>query len=1095
MYLHQSKVIILVLFVSLAGQAADLITRTTVKVALDGQDFPASDLLDPRSGRILSPQEAWLLKTQEKIDLSRLEPDDSTDLWEKTSTQNEAQVDQQLLINENEQVLFQGFLKSSAGRARFNVQVKAADQTLRTLTLMVSEELHTTLLRKELLRRLGYHIPAMKFLPKIRLRFADKFTRDAFFPNLTNSTYGAASRWFPDYTPESAGETLEFVMQDVVAMAATPLIYNVAMGAPVSVDSGGNLIPLGQRILRSLSIVYGLLNISESVNQVEWYFGLIRNQFLNFSVPDLANFSATRDDAAWMARKISSLSRADFTEIVRGSYFPPAVEKLLIEKLIARRNSLLELLKLDPQALPFDSQVNLAPDLISGKLVKTEWQGFASRFAHDPQKSPLNDIWYYVVSQLESNALGNLIGLANQQWPSLTVGDANEKHQQALYDAAIQQFLKTGTTNATRFGAWAAPVASGGVDLTRDVVIGSYMGTGDGTSNMVQMADTFGFHLTAGMMIGFDGVTATQIPGQLLGMVNGSVNLSFSHLKPLQSLKQIFKEPFSKTIVPWLIYQSSSLFKDMADVQKITEQLTTEEIQKKMADYMEKLEQYLDVGESIIITESISSSQSLSSTLTGPSLITPAVSARVGTNEMVLWRLHLYRKSRDTIQIFKDNGALIGANIEARFSAGAAYAQFPILTLRAQNVTGSAETRFYTVNVDSDPVTNPKIYSQAAALVSLLRSQSVEALEEQQKATVLTTTFADQNRWVQFLAFVHRSMRSNGSTLVQLPDGNQARFISLSEGKQFGVSFQSLATQALNFVIQWFSKSSDYGIDTSPSPNPGQTFMGFSTTRKVSFQSAVNDEGLDSPFIKVTYRWQGWDAKIDKLKKLTKKLGEKYGFILYPEGFLQNTTDVQLYNVSLNVNLYESSIRKVMSLSSAELKKITQKYNQIYACNSTGATPEGGSVASAEVDKCQAIKKFSKALAAYNPQKKGSLSLFFSYMAVSTSVRQFAQFLNSWKSTSDVALSSQAILEAVSSLEKFSTFEDFITIIGGTEHMYIDSSINGFRRGAEQLSEPVYSNTFGKIDPDHPGGPLDTAQAILGIESGEFDGLWMRNQL
>jgi hypothetical protein len=49
--------------------------------------------------------------------------------------------------------------------------------------------------------------------------------------------------------------------------------------------------------------------------------------------------------------------------------------------------------------------------------------------------------------------------------------------------------------------------------------------------------------------------------------------------------------------------------------------------------------------------------------------------------------------------------------------------------------------------------------------------------------------------------------------------------------------------------------------------------------------------------------------------------------------------------------------------------------------------------------------------------------------------------------------------------------------------------------GSENLSQPISSNTFGHVDPNQSGGPLDSAQQILGVDDGEFEAQWLRDHL
>src|SRR5271170_3245311 len=90
------------LFLNQTSQAA--LTGTDVPIFLRNQDLPASDLSYNDHGqlRILSPREAWQLKKRWGVDLSKLDPDTSTDVWKKEPTTSDSKLDQALPIQKGD---------------------------------------------------------------------------------------------------------------------------------------------------------------------------------------------------------------------------------------------------------------------------------------------------------------------------------------------------------------------------------------------------------------------------------------------------------------------------------------------------------------------------------------------------------------------------------------------------------------------------------------------------------------------------------------------------------------------------------------------------------------------------------------------------------------------------------------------------------------------------------------------------------------------------------------------------------------------------------------------------------------------------------
>jgi hypothetical protein len=163
---------------------------TDVSISLSDDQLPASDLVCDakcmaqlrRGGNasILSPEEAWTDKTSSGLDLSTLEPDLTTDVYKGFSTGGDSILDAALSVQNWDEVEYKSDICSSSGRYRFNIQTQGSgNQPGSTMTLMLSRNLHSFLLRKELLRKLGYKIPPIKYLPHVKVHFPDTMVKTA----------------------------------------------------------------------------------------------------------------------------------------------------------------------------------------------------------------------------------------------------------------------------------------------------------------------------------------------------------------------------------------------------------------------------------------------------------------------------------------------------------------------------------------------------------------------------------------------------------------------------------------------------------------------------------------------------------------------------------------------------------------------------------------------------------------------------------------------------------------------------------------------------------------------------------------------------
>lgn len=1054
------------LFFAVIAQADTLTDDgTLVSISQQNQDLPANDLVYAPKGsssRILTPQDAQNLKTKSHVDLSLLNPDPTTDIWKPKSSVADSALDAALPIQSGETAQYQGTLQTSSGY--FKMSVLPASAQGRPVTLMMGRTIHTFLLRKELLRRLGYQVPAIKYVAKLKIEFPDALTiGNIIKTTIPQQTQASPQRWCfmnPDAlkaddklacNPDpTITNPLEVDFQDMIAIDATPIIYNLALGTPIDPNTN-NLQPSGGRLLRSLAVPFGLMNVAESYNQLTWYATTIDNQAVTMTTPDSAYFDCSWDDALWISRRMSSLTRQDFVNIVSAAQLPPAVAALLVEKLIARRNSVMKAFQLKVADIPYNDQVAMPPDLTSGKLTKQDWPGYASRFAWGDPDSPLKNIKHFFFSMAETELMTNLIAQFNLKLPGLRATDAVTKNNEKLQQQAISNYLQTGKNQAVKFGAWGAPLLNGGLTLSRSIEVGSYMGS----DNMIQLADSYGYFLNAGLYVGFNGLKVNE---GLSGQISGSISITYTHLKPITDLKQATSEPLNTLYVPKLLNSAGGIFSQVNALEN-NKTLTTDQVTTQITNDLDGLKSFIDVGESLIVTQSLSGSQGLTGTVADLSApLDPSLSVGVGANQLVISRIYFYRKDFNTIMVYKDKGDLEGLTLTIIGSVGLPYS-FPIVSINASRVTGSSASKIYTVNIDSSVQNNPSIFANAVGLQSALKDGSVEVLETATKPADLAVKFKDLSSTMSFLFWNRRTLKTQGQISVKMPDGSTGKYISLTDGAQTGTDYQTVASDVANFIVQKLVNSKNVGILDTSSSDPGHTYMGSSKTRDAEYQCR-DDKGITSPYVKVKYRWEGWKMTAKDAVTLANQLSKQYGFTLYSKDFLQDTQILQLYDISLSVRFYAAGIQKVLGMTDSQVNQLVSVYGSQSGCGYQGGSPE----IRKNPTMCEAIADFKAAVTQYH---KG-----------------VANDLNR----------STVIFSAMTNLESFMDFPSLVNLVGA-QNMYVNSEIDGFRVGSETISDPIVSNALGIADPVAPEGVANNAETALGVEDGEFKVQWLREIL
>ena len=586
---------------------------------------------------------------------------------------------------------------------------------------------------------------------------------------------------------------------------------------------------------------------------------------------------------------------------------------------------------------------------------------------------------------------------------------------------------------------------------------------------MVQLADNVSAAVNVGFMIGADGLPMNV---GFQGIIQGQVMVSMTHLKPLASLKQSVTEPFVQNLVPLLFRKVEKILDDQAAVSK--SDATPDAKRKALAADLDQLTKVIDVGESLILTESIKGNESATVAVSADPLhLSPTLTVSGGANQLILARLHFYRKSTYVIQIFKDNGELGGVNLSMELSVGAPV-HFPILAISTRKTIGKAQSKIFPININPDLNTNPNLGAIANGMSAALRTGSVETLEAQQKPILVKVGFNDSSTNLQFFQFIARNLKQSGNIQVELPDGTQNKYISLIDGYQSGVSYQSLATQTANYIVQRLTSGGNYSINTQTSTDPGRTFFGRSVTRQASFQAQIADEVL-TPFTQIQYRWEGFNISAKDMNTQVAKLSEQYGFQFFANDFLSATEKVQLYQLSLSVNIYENGLQALSSMTPEQVNALVEKTRSDHHCAMGASQRSGYHLNANNQSACLTIEKFKSAISNLRTCERDPLK------------------------------QSKLLFEVAAQLEKIVKFHELVELVGGRNHLYVYASITGYRVGSEILSQPIKSNGFGCANSStshictpravNADGILNSVENLLGINDGEFFMQWLREAL
>lgn len=989
---------------------------------------PAVDLV--RNGKALFPDEVHKLREDSKgrFDISTLNPIESSDLWKNTFVKN-LPADTNPIIDMDE-VSYHSPVLSPSGIFRFNIN-NATDGKL--YTMMLSKTAHSVLLAKSLLRKIGYQIPDIKYLPRVVVSFKNEVEKKGFISYLENVAFaGAPKNWVIEELDDH-----KLLLQDLIVMDSNHTVYNLAVGVTSDMIQG-------RRLLSSLAIPLSIVHLTESVNMFRWNAGVKNSHEIVLFHDQLGEFMCSWDDARWITRRIEKLTREDWKEIVESTHIPKAVQQILIEKLISRRNSVMKLFKIDAEELKVDSDVSNGVELVKGKLTQQDWPGYASRFSYGDPDSPLADS--EMKSFIKSKGISTLLDLTVSQINQLPflgtdISEINNTKFQSNLNDAIAKSVANQTPAEIPLKAWVFPTIRGQMILSRNLVTGTYLGT----DNLVQLVDTVGVAVSAGAFLGTMG-----LPSPINAFASGEVSLvrTYAHLRPVTSIQKSLKYPFKNIFVPLVKLDYGRKLHEAAKV-SVDPDASEESRVAKIEEALKPFKDSMDVGESIIVTDAISSHIGAKVGAGYKKLVTASLSLVPG--HMVVSRFHIHRKTNDEFQIYKDLGQIGSLGITFELDS-----LIPVLSVTMKKTRGSARVKFYSINLHPK---NPDVISNASKLRRAIVSSSTSELDkkEESRPYIVRHKFKESSPKINLLFWQWQWQNSSTNISVTNPKGDERffrrQYHGMTKGKNYQKYVNSLITHWVGLLFDRKAGLSEGG------DNPGYSFKGQAETRYLTMDEEVDGVGKKiEPFVKLSRIYNGWSINREKANEILDTLRQRYRYDFFNAPVLNDTRRIFLYNISLNAFFYKNGIEHMLSLSETQIKKIFRE----------NLVQKNLMINPAKIEDADTgVVKFLRFVARFRKyENKGKFEKANKYLLKSLSQAEFKLNLNG-----------------------------LVTLMGGEENIFINSRIDGFREGDEDGDKALISNSIGEFGSSNILGPVVQMQRQTEMIEGEFFIYWMMTRL
>ena len=1092
--------------------------------------LPAGDL--EYQGRPINSQQVNYLEKQ-GVNPADLNPYPS-EIWNSQRFLDESQLeevkeaqvidtqDKMGLSSEEENFEFIDFLPTSFGQMRFNVR---STRTNETFMIVLGPQVHKRLLRKAILRKLGYHVPASLHLKTYNVKFKGPTIIDQILngtkisfeaPSIVIQTTRSPQRWITNIkknksAENSSGKEIDqrlswsinnpedrknniLRLQDAVIYKTSKRIYDLSIGIITK-----SMIKNNRRVFNATIAPLALVQLNESLNLFEWNIGRIFNEQITFHKLDNyfdptieikeedwnkfesnsnTFFNTSLEDLIWISKRILKLSRKDFYEIAAQSHLPKEAVLLLTEKLISRRNSLRKMLNLDKyedipefykklyhetQHIEVNFKISYGSYLKEGKLEKKDWEGYGSKLSFGEPEAILSqkELLDYGKVTVLSQTMMNLMSRANKELFPLISDTIQKKAVETKTKLIQKNFSHFLKTGEMQKVPFGFWTAP---YASANLIVSRNVVFGSyfGSDNRIQMADTVGMAGQVGLFTGFYG-----LPGSVFAntVTQGQLVRTYTRLKVISNMEKALKEPFKNPTLPFILNANlPKIFKNFLNQQESIDQ--QKEQQKLLNAFMLSLTKHLSIGESLIITDRIVGTGSGTAGYQFDSSL--SFQARLSTNAIILKRLHILRSNKSTIQIYDDSGH----GVDFSVSSGLFEGSLPILSFEFKKSTGEAHTNFYNININSNLKHNPQIIQNLRLLQSVLFDKNLSALKETHSPYKLKHDFKQSTSKINLLVWERKSLNSTNSITIESPSGQSSDYIRSINGSRSGTDFQSFALNGLN---EFFSRNSnsDISFAIQTSGDPGDTMFGNSSYIKVIFDARIknlendNTPKMKEPFSRLQYRWKGWEISKKSALNIINKINGMLNNKLFNNFTLNNTKEIQFYTIDLNVSFYESALDIILNIPQKNIIDIYEKEGIVkkhHVCSEKNKDDCSWEIEKARRDKG---RKFKKLLKKYSSAKK---SLNFSEA---------------------ITHGSKALYYLANTL----SLDAIISLSGGEKNVYIDSHISGFRVGDDAGKSAVFSSSIGRIGSEQINGPIEYLRKNIGMTYGEFFIQWMVDKL
>ncbi|MBC7465287.1 MAG: hypothetical protein H7256_04790, partial [Bdellovibrio sp.] len=644
---------------------------------------PTYDLVDQNGNNLNSSDLDALFR--KGVDLSKFNPVENKYWQNKKLPAVDAKLSAEMPNATNAEVVFNQSLGAYREAQLYSIYVAPKDNLNIHYGLTFGLQIHSSLLKAALLRKVGVYQESPKYYKTIKVRFASAEEMNTFITTAfnvegskeDNIDYLSLEPFQRGIISDVNKTDKTLILHGSYLEKMNPEVPSLFDGLTPATSNNINLFAQS-RAYRSLIIPYVLGDMGESLNRVSTQAATLRGGSVELSFVNNFYFKdkTSEADAKWMLRRIAALTDKDWDEIIDAASYPAQLRSLVKMKLMYRLKNLMEnfftkeeraqLLQVTMPALSVNSGDGCVVD---SKVMPicANIPGYPQRWSHGDRQSPFEtaDLLKYIGIKAEASTLKVALDALSKK-----VQETKANYNINGIQFTNQGIVPLGSATATNVG----------LNYTADRIITT--GTYFGSQAPIQLVDSVS--ITGAMSyqkLFFMKDAITKNFGANVGY-----NRDFTYVTPIKSLDEAKKQPW----------------KNLFGTSKLNAILNPLENGNSLTKFLSQLQE----GEVFTITDSVGVmgragiSKTLDALAGFTSLGQPSLALSVDATESVILRQVQVIRTAEGIQIFiRDGNALMfGVQFDANYFIN-------LLRIRYQTTSTDLHTEAYLIDYNAELMT------------------------------------------------------------------------------------------------------------------------------------------------------------------------------------------------------------------------------------------------------------------------------------------------------------------------------------------------------------------------------------------------------